>query len=114
MKPLVIAGVYRHPLKTAGYMFACFSVIFTLVKAITHFVPSIKIEGTSKLALAVAVSVVYGLWKVWKPSRVEIPIANCHTVIEVIFGDLFEQAGIRVIAVSEFFDSKLGKPVSEN
>jgi hypothetical protein len=106
-------GVYRHPWKTAQYIFTNFSVIFTLVRAITHFVPSIKIEGPFALTVAVVVSVIFGLRKVWKPSRVEIPIANCNTVIEVVFGDLFAQDGIRAIAVNEFFDSKLGKPVSD-
>jgi len=106
-------GAYSHPWKTLQYTFACFSVIFTLVRGITHFIPAIKIEGTLPLALAVGISVVYGLVKVWKPSRIEIPIANCNTVIEVVFGDLFTQDGIRVIAVSEYFDSKLGRPVSD-
>ena len=31
----------------------------------------------------------------------------------MLFGDLFEQNGIRAIAVNEFFDSKIGKPVSD-
>jgi hypothetical protein len=31
-----------------------------------------------------------------------------------VFGDLFEQDGIRAVAVSEYFDSQLGKPVSDN
>jgi len=106
-------GVSRHPFKTAQNMFACFSVLFTLVKAITHFFPSIKIEGRLPLASAIIISVVYGLNKVWKPSRIEIPIANCNTIIEVVFGDLFAQEGLRAIAVNEFFDSKLGKPVSD-
>ncbi|MBJ7308712.1 hypothetical protein H7U20_00685 [Rugamonas sp. CCM 8940] len=39
-------------------------------------------------------------------------IANCATCIEIVFGDLFSQGGIRAIAVNEYFDSKLGKPVS--
>jgi hypothetical protein len=106
-------GMWRHPLKTVQHVFTSFSVIFTLVKAVTHFIPAIKIEGRLALGLAIAVSVIYGLWKVWKPSRIEIPIANCNTVIEVLFGDLFVQDGIRAIAVSEFFESKLGKPVSD-
>ena len=46
-------------------------------------------------------------------AQIEFPISNCNTVIEVIFEDLFEQEGIRVIAVNEFFDSKLGRPVSD-
>jgi hypothetical protein len=106
-------GVYRHPWKTAQYIFTSFSVIFTLVRAITYFIPAIKIEGPFALTSAIVISVVVGLRRVWKPSRIEIPVAHCNTVIEVIFGDLFEQDGIRAIAVNEFFDSKLGKPVSD-
>ena len=115
MRPLLdlARGVFHHPWKTAQYIFTSFSVLFTLVKAITHFLPSIKIEGPIPLTAAIVVSVVYGLGKVWKPSKVEICIANCNSTVEVVFGDLFQQDGIRVIAVNEFFDSELGKPVSD-
>lgn len=115
MRPLadLWRGIYRHPWKTGRYIFTSFSVLFTLVRAITFFIPAIKIEGPFALTVAVVISVGVGLRKVWKPSRIEICIANCNTTIEVIFGDLFKQDGIRVIAVSEFFDSKLGKPVSD-
>ena len=106
-------GIYRHPWRTAQYVFTSFSVLFTLATAITYFVPTIKIEGPFALTVAVIISIGFGLRKVWKPSRVEICIANCNTTIEIVFGDLFKQDGIRVIAVSEFFDSKLGKPVSD-
>jgi len=106
-------GICRHPWKTGQYIFTSFSVLFTLAKATNFFIPAIKIEGPFALTVAVAVSVIFGLRKVWKPSRIEIPIANCNTTIEVIVGDLFKQDGIRAIAVSEFFDSKLGKPVSD-
>ncbi|KJV29339.1 hypothetical protein VI06_10555 [Aquitalea magnusonii] len=40
-------------------------------------------------------------------------IANSNTTIEVVFGDLFSQDGVRAISVNDFFDSKLGKPVSD-
>ena len=40
-------------------------------------------------------------------------VANTNSTIEVLFGDLFKQDGLRAIAVSEFFESKLGKPVSD-
>jgi len=105
-------GIIRNPLKAAGYAFSSFSVIFTLIKAITHFVPAIKIEGPEALAVVAIISLCFGLRKVWKPTKIEIKIANSNTVIEVVFGDLFEMKGIRVIAVNEFFDSKIGKPVS--
>jgi len=106
-------GIYRHPWKTAQYIFTSFSVIFTLAKATTYFLPAIKFEGLFSLTVAVVVSIVFGLKKIWKPSKIEICIANCNTIIEVVFGDLFKQEGIRAIAVNEFFDSKLGKPVSD-
>jgi hypothetical protein len=106
-------GIWRRPWRTLGYIFTSFSVIFTLARAITYFIPTIKIEGPIALLTAVVASFVFGFQKVWKPSRIEIVLANCNTTIEVLFGDLFKQDGIRVIAVSEFFDSKLGKPVSD-
>ncbi|MFZ0522913.1 MAG: macro domain-containing protein [Candidatus Acidiferrales bacterium] len=106
-------GIRRHPWKTLGYIFTSFSVIFTLARGITFFIPAIKIEGPVPLFAAVTISIAFGLQKVWKPSRVEITVANCNTTIEILFGDLFKQDGIRVISVSEFFDSKLGMPVSD-
>ncbi len=107
-------GISRHPWKTAGYVFTAFSVLFTIIRGLTHFIPGVKIEGPLPLIIVICVSVFYGLKKVWKPSRIEIKVANSNTTIEVLFGDLFEQDGIRAIAVNEFFDSKLGKPVSDN
>jgi hypothetical protein len=106
-------GILSHPLKMGGYAFTAFSVIFTIVKAITHFIPGIKIEGPIALSFITFISVCFGLKKVWKPSKIEVQITHSNTIIEVLFGDLFEQNGIRAIAVNEFFDSKLGKPVSD-
>lgn len=106
-------GIRNHPWKTAQYVFTNFSVIFTLVRAITYFIPAIKLEGKVPLAIAILVSFIFGLQKVWKPSRIEIPIANCNTTIEIVFGDFFQQEGIKAVAVNEFFDSKIGKPVSD-
>src|SRR5437899_3082593 len=104
-------GIYRRPWKTTQYIFTSFSVIFTLVKAITYFVPAIKIEGLFALTAAIVISTVFGLRKVWKPSRIEIPVAHCNTTIEIIFGDLFKQDGIRAIAVNEYFDSDCANPI---
>jgi hypothetical protein len=105
-------GIKRHPWKTLGSSFAAFSVIWTLTEATTHFLRSVKIEGPVILGLFVAVSILYGLWLVWKPTKIVIKVADTSTKIEVRFGDLFEQEGIRTIAVSEFFDSQIGRPVS--
>ena len=106
-------GVSGHPWKALKHAFTCFSVLFTIIRAITHFIPAIKIEGYLPFGLALAISIVYAAVQGWKPSSVDIALANSNTVIEVIFGDIFQQDGLRAVAVNEFFDSKLGKPVSE-
>ena len=92
--------------------FIGFSSVFTLVSAINFFVPTVKIQGALPLAADTIIGVTYALWKVRRPSRIEIKPANCNTVIEVVFGDLFKQEGVRAIPVNEFFDSKIGNPVS--
>lgn len=88
-------------------------MMFTIVKALTHFIPNIKIEGTIPLVAITCLSVGFSLKKVWKPSTIKITIAQSDTVIEILFGDIFEQSGIRVISANDFFDSKIGNPVSE-
>lgn len=109
----LVGGVRRHPLQFGGYAFTAFSVLATLGQGIDFFVPGIELKGKFALWIAVGLSVLYALNKVWKPSRIEMSIANSNTLIEVLFGDLFEMDGIRVIAVNEFFDSKVGGPVSD-
>ena len=106
-------GIKRHPWKTTGYVFTAFSVIFTIIKGVNQFFPGVTVEGSLAFAVIILVSLGYGLRKVWKPSAIKIKVANSDTTIEVLFGDLFVQDGIRAIAVNEFFDSALGKAVSE-
>jgi len=106
-------GILRHPWKTISHAFVAFSVMWTLIEGLNHFVPEVQIKGVGALAVVVLISIGYALKQVWKPSVVEIKISNTDTTIEVRFGDLFALEGIRTIAVNEFFDSKLGKPVSD-
>ncbi len=106
-------GITKYKWKTIAYIFTCFSVLFTVVKAITQFFPTIRISGPAPLLAAILISCVWGLRKVWKPSKTTIRIAHSSTCLEIIFGDIFEQDGIRAIGVSEFFETGLGKPVSD-
>jgi Domain of unknown function (DUF6430) len=109
----LLNGIQRHPVKMLVYMFTAFSIIQTIIRGVSLFVPGISISGPIPFAAVIVISVSWGLKKVWKPSRIELPIANSATVIEVVFGDLFTQEGIRAIAVNNFFDSELGKPISD-
>lgn len=109
----LLNGVVRHPWKTVKHAFVAFSVMWTLIEGLNHFVPEIQIKGLVALGMIVLISVGYALKQVWKPSKVEIKISNSNATIEIVFGDLFQFEGIRAIAVNEFFDSKLGRPVSD-
>ncbi|MCK9419859.1 MAG: DUF6430 domain-containing protein [Nitrospirae bacterium] len=106
-------GIINHPWKTVRHTFVSFSVLWTLTEGLTYFVPGIQIKGFIALGAIILISLGYALKQVWKPSVIEIKVSNSNTTIEVLFGDLFQQDGIRAIAVNEFFDSQLGKPVSE-
>src|SRR5882724_5878790 len=110
----LLRGIRRHPLKAASHVFVAFSVMWTITEALSYFVPGITIKGPIALGALVLISVVYGLKKVWKPSKIAIDVAHTNTCIIVLFGDLFQQDGLKAVAVNDFFDSKLGKPVSEN
>lgn len=106
-------GIARHPWKTVRYAFVAFSVITTIMQGTTYLVPGVKIEGSIPLGIVIVISIAYAIKRIWKPSSIEINVSNSNTVIKVVFGDLFEQEGIRAIAVSEFFESKIGLPVSD-
>jgi hypothetical protein len=106
-------GLRRHPWRCLTYAFAAFSVLWTLTEGITHFLPGVKIEGGYALTIIILVSIAYGLNRFWKPSKIVIKVATTNTKIEVLFGDLFAQDGLRGFGVTEFFESELGSPVSE-
>ena len=115
MQPLrdLCRSISEYRWKTLGFAFTAFSVSFTIIKMITHFFPSVRIDGPFPLAIISLVGVIYALKKIWKPSKVTVKIANTNSIIEILFGDIFEVDGIRVIAVTEYFDSNIGKPVSD-
>jgi hypothetical protein len=105
-------GMKRHPFRMLGYAFTAFSILLTIFRGI-NLIPGVEINGWLAFWSVLAVSLGYALKKIWKPSSIKIKVANSDTTIEVLFGDLFAQEGLRAIAVNEFFDSALGKAVSE-
>jgi Domain of unknown function (DUF6430) len=109
----LLSGLARHPLDTGAAFFTCFSILFTVVKVIVQFFPRFSIQGPLPLIVGILISLGWAANKVWKPSKTSFKVANCNTTIEVVFDDLFQQTGFRAIPVSAYFDSKLGKPVSD-
>ena len=105
-------GIVSQPRKLMTDFFKCFSMMYTIIKITTQFFPQVKVEGLRPLFVLAGFAMLYGLWKVWKPSKIVLPVAHCNTCIEILFGDLFQQDGLRAVAVNEFFDTEVGKPVS--
>jgi len=94
--------------------FVAMGVLLSLSGFATRFFPDFAtlINGWVPFIMALAACVVIGLIRTWKPSKVSFKIHNTDTDIEIIFSDLYEQAGWRAIAVNEFFDSEIGTVVS--
>jgi len=107
----ILLGVWNHPWKTLGHIFSGFSISFTLIQIFQHFFPDQKFEGWIRFLCLAFVGIIYGVARMRKPLSVRFD--EITTTIEVIFGDLFQQEGLRAIPVNEFFDSKIGTPVSE-
>ena len=106
-------GLRHHPWRGLMRALVAFGVLWALTEGVTHFFPNVRIEGGLEFTLIIVMSIVYGCSPFWKPSKIVIKIATTNTKIEVLFGDLFAQNGLRGIGVTEFFESKLGVPVSE-
>src|SRR6185437_13646814 len=104
-------GIKSQPGKFGKHVFTSFSVVFTIVKGLTYFFPKVEFDGWVRLSIILVGCLIYAGNEVWKPSRIEFKVPTCDTCIEILFGDIFAQDGIRAIAVNEFFDSELGKPV---
>jgi len=110
----IILGIRKHPWTSLVYFFASFSVLWTLIEGLTHFIPTLNIQGIPSLLVVLVIGIVYSVFKIRRPTSVTFGIAHTNTKIQIKFGDLFDEEGVRCIAVNEFFDSELGIPVSKN
>ncbi len=66
------------------------------------------------LAILLIPTIIFAIWKVYPKDEITFSLQNTNTNVKIYFGDLFEQKGVIVIGVNEFFDSSIGKPVSPN
>jgi hypothetical protein len=101
-----------RPLDLIKLNFSLFCILLTVVKGVNYFKPVVKIEGVIALAILELITLVSVIIINLKPLKIKLKIPHSNTTIEVLFGDLFEQDGIKVIPANEFFDSEIGSPVS--
>ena len=107
-------GLHRRPWQFPVHTFTAFSVQWTLIQGVTHFLTEVKIEGVGAFATVILLSIAFGLKQVWSPSGILFKVEGTDTTIEVLFGDLFKQEGLRAIGMTTYFESELGPPVSED
>lgn len=95
------------------YGFSCYGVLWIITESYGAFFEASKPEGLMSYAVLVTVSIVAGAWRCWPKNRIDIPVPNSDSQIEICFGDIFESSEAIAIPVNEFFDGMLGDHVSE-
>lgn len=110
----IILGLRRHPLRFLISVFLSYSALWTLVESIAFFNPELKLQNMNSHMSFIAISIIIGIIRVFQPRKISIKINTSDTILNIYYGDLFEQDGFKAISVNEYFDSELGDPVSEN
>ncbi len=89
-------------------VFLVYCVCWQVLEPTTFFFPDFALQGLAKFVLLLVVSAVIGLYLQTPPIQASVRLANTNTTVTLLFGDLFEQSGHKVIAVNEFFDGEVG------
>jgi hypothetical protein len=107
-------GFKNHKVRAIKHVFLAYSVLWTLIESITSILSYDDIKGVPYYLTLVIVSFLYGIIKIFQPRSIEFKIPSSDTKVKIFYGDIFSQNGIIAIPVNEYFDSEIGKPVSEN
>lgn len=112
MKKLLI-GIRRHLKRFFLAIFFGFTTLWAVLEPIFSLL-DIQTKDYSCCFLIgyFIISLIIALVIVYPKRKVSFGLTNTNTKLEIVFGDLFKTTGHKVISASEFFDSKIGKPVS--
>jgi len=111
----ILLGIKRHTTRFLLAIFFGFTTLWTVLEPIFVFLDiDTKNNGCCYLSAYIVVSFIIALVVVYPKRKVKFSLTNTNTKVEIVFGDLFNSTGHKVISASEFFDSKIGKPVSPN
>ena len=105
-------GIKRCGWKLLAYVFAGFSMAWTVVESLLELFPSVKLEGYPPYLGLVFSGLIFAWWRIFPSKKATIRLKNTNTSVEVVFGDIFRENGHKVIPVNEYFDSEIGDPVS--
>jgi len=109
----IVIGFKRYPKRfflalLLGYTFlwSIAEPLFAILKIDTTNCKGPLLVGYGLISLTIAII------SIWPKKFVAFKLKNTNTNVEILFGDLFQSEGHKVIPVSQYFDSKIGKPVS--
>ncbi|TIC86924.1 macro domain-containing protein [Crenobacter intestini] len=108
----IYLGIKRHPLKFLVEIFFAYSALWTLVESGSYFFQDIKPQGILCYLVLVFIGILAACIRAYQHRSFSFKISHSNTEVTVSFGDLFDHGGYLAIPVNEFFDSKLGLPVS--
>lgn len=111
----IFIGIRRHPKRFLLAIAFGYSLLWAILEPILA-IADIKATGYNGYYLGayVLLSVIVAIIANYPKKIVKFNFKNTNTKVEIVFGDLFKVSGYKVISGSEFFDSKIGKPVSPN
>ena len=111
----IFIGIKRHPQRFLLAFAFGYASLWTALEPILSLA-DIKPAGynCSYLMSYILCSLIIAVIVVYPKKKVCFALNNTNTKVEIEFGDLFQAKGHKVIPVSEYFDSKIGKPVSPN
>lgn len=109
----IFIGIKRHPKRFLLAIVFGYTILWSLLEPIFAIL-DFKTKGYNCFFLIgyILTSFIIALVVVYPKKKVKFGLTNTNTKVEIIFGDLFKTDGHKVISASEFFDSKIGKPVS--
>lgn len=112
MKKL-LTGIKRNPKRFLYAIVFGFTTLWTVLEPIFALLDiQTKNNSCCYLTAYIIISFIIAMIVVYPKKKVKFDLTNTNTKVEIVFGDLFSTSGHKVISASEFFDSKIGKPVS--
>lgn len=113
MTKKIITGISRHPKRFLLALVFGYAALWTFLEPLFTIL-EIKPTGYNccYLIFYILTSFIIAFIVVFPKRKVKFNLTNTNTKVEIEFGDLFKTEGHKVISASEYFDSKIGKPVS--
>lgn len=110
----ILSSIPRFHLKQlVVYTLSTFTSLFTMLTIIEYYIKFNDSRTLTFLYGNIAISVLAGAWCSYKHKKVTIYLPLTNTKLILMFGDLFKLSGVKAIPANVFFDTELGRHVSE-